>query len=511
MLKQRSTRRHKTSRSSLPIELLENRRLLSASTADLGAPLTAYPAVESLTATPATSASPTGYTPSQIRSAYGISNISFNGVTGDGTGQTIAIVVAYDDPKFVDTGTSGFATSDLGMFDKAFGIADPPSFKKVNEYGETPTDVSSNAGWAEETALDVEWAHAIAPKASILLVEAYNDSVQQNGTSDLMRTAILYAAKQPGVSVVSLSFGTTEFSNESSYDGNFVTPSGHAGVTFVTSSGDHQTVTYPAASPNVVGVGGTTLTLNGSNYSSESAWAESGGGASAYESKPSYQYNVGGSSNRETPDVSFNGSTLAGVAVYDSYNNGTSTPWYPLGGTSVSTPSWAALVAITDQGRAKLGLSTLDGASQTLPRLYELNSADFHDITTTGSGAANSATSGYDLITGRGTPVANTLVPDLAGGNSITGTMFLDNNDNGKYDSGDTTLTGWGTFLDIYLSGTRQGIDPYTLSTSNGAISMTDVVGGTFRMTQGTVSGYTRTTPRDLLHVDARLRQSPHR
>ena len=102
-----------------------------------------------------------------------------------------------------------------------------------------------------------------------------------------------------------------------------------------------------------------------------------------------------------------------GVAVYDSYNGGTANPWYQVGGTSLSAPCWAGLVAIADQLRVSQGLGPLDGRSQTLPALYGLPAADFHDITS-GSNGGFSAGPGYDKVTGRGTPVANLLVPALA-------------------------------------------------------------------------------------------------
>jgi subtilase family serine protease len=136
-------------------------------------------------------------------------------------------------------------------------------------------------GWALETALDVEWAHALAPKANILLVEA-----SSNLMSDLL-TAVNYARNRPGVSAVSMSWGTGEFAGEATYDGFFTTPAGHTGVTFLASTGDDGTPGgYPAYSPNVVAVGGTTLRVNRAisspDYVSEIGWTGSGGGVSQY-------------------------------------------------------------------------------------------------------------------------------------------------------------------------------------------------------------------------------------
>src|SRR5262249_41968111 len=173
------------------------------------------------------SAGPAVYTPAQIRHAYGFDAIRFaNGLPADGSSQTIAIVDAYDDPN---------VALDLWRFDHTFGVGDPPSFVKAMPQGQP----AFNAGWAGEIALDMEWAHAIAPRANLLLVEARSASI-----SDLL-VAINYARSQPGVVAVSMSWGGGEFYGEQSLDGYFTTPAGHVGgfgipggVTFVGSSGD---------------------------------------------------------------------------------------------------------------------------------------------------------------------------------------------------------------------------------------------------------------------------------
>jgi hypothetical protein len=383
----------------LLVELLESRELLSGFTPD-------YVILPHAGATPFGSAGPTGMTPSQIRQAYGFNQITFNGVAGNGAGATIAIVDAYDDPKIAN---------DLHQFDLAFGLPDP-TFTKVNQSGGA-TMPAANAGWSSEIALDVEWAHAIAPAAKILLVEA-NDSSYAN-----LMTAVTYAAKQPGVDVVSMSWGGGEFSGENSYDDDFTTPAGHTGVTFIISSGDSGApASYPATSPNVLSVGGTTLNINSAgNIVSESAWSGSGGGISTIEAKPSYQLNVTQSSTKRTsPDVAYDADPNTGFPVYDTENNSTSAPWSQFGGTSDAAPQWAALIAIADQGRVAAGLTPLDGPSQTLPDIYNLPASDFHDITTgTTTGTPHeSAGPGYDLATGRGTPIANLIVAGLVGSTS---------------------------------------------------------------------------------------------
>jgi len=327
-----------------------------------------------------------GLSPGQVRHAYG-----FDQLADDGSGQTIAIVTAFDDPNI---------GNDLAVFDQAFGLAAPPSFNKAVSAG-TPVD----GGWSGEAALDVEWAHAMAPKASILLVEAKSDS-----TSDLL-TAVDYARKQPGVSVVSMSWGGSESSFPTSKDSYFTTPAGHTPVTFVAAAGDSGAeAEWPASSPNVLAVGGTSLrTGSGGSYTSESAWSGSGGGFSRVYAVPTYQSGVV-TGHRAVPDVAFDADPNSGLAVYTSVPDGGQTGWEVVGGTSAGAPQWTALIALADQERAAHGQAALGRAQDTI---YALNARDFHDITAGGNGYA--ARVGYDLITGRGTPVANLLIPDLAG------------------------------------------------------------------------------------------------
>jgi hypothetical protein len=364
---------------------------------------------------PLSSSGPSGLSPGQIRHAYGFDTITFAGgsVAGDGSGQTIAIIDAFDDPALVSSTDPNFANSDLHKFDATFGLPDPV-FTKVNQNGGTsyPT---GDTGWALEISLDVEWAHVVAPKANILLVEASN-----NGSNNL-NAGVQWAARQPGVVAVSMSWGGGEFSGESGTDGVYTKPNGHAGVAFLASSGDSGAPPiYPSISPNVISVGGTTLSVDSSgNWLSESGWSGSGGGISSFEAQPSYQHSVvtQSSTMRTSPDVAYDSNPATGVPVYDSYTNGTSAPWSQVGGTSAAAPQWAGLIAIVDQGRAVNGASALDGRSQILPALYQIPQTDFHDITTgTSTGNPNySAGPGYDLVTGRGTPIAPLVVRDLIG------------------------------------------------------------------------------------------------
>jgi hypothetical protein len=337
------------------------------------------------------------YSPAQIAHAYGFDLVNFaNGtIKGDGTGQTIAIVDPFDDPTIA---------SDLQHFDQTFGLPDPPSFQKLTPQG-LP---ARNTSWDLEIALDVEWAHAIAPKANIDLVEALNS------TTTSLYAADVFAAGQPGVSVVSNSWGGNEYFSETADDKNFV----HAGVSFVFASGDSGAPPeYPAASPNVLAVGGTTLRLDGSgNYLGETGWGHgsfsfffggSGGGISQVEPKPAFQINVTQSATHRTnPDVAFDADPNTGVFVFDTNNGG----FLQVGGTSIGAPSWSGLIAIVNQGRAVKGTSSLNGGD-LLNQIYKVSANDFHDITSGNNGFP--AGPGYDLVTGRGSPKANLLVPDL--------------------------------------------------------------------------------------------------
>jgi hypothetical protein len=392
-------------RDLLIAETLESRLLLSATATTnfiLASP-------NSSGAKPDASAGVAPIDPAQMRAAYGVSSITFGSTAGTGAGETIAIVDAYNDPDII---------SDANSFSSEFGLPEfngsgEPTLTVLNQTGGTSLPTNSQKGtWDIEESLDVEWAHSIAPDANIILFEA-----SSNSDANLF-TAVKTAADYANVSVVSMSWGGSEFSSETSDDSDFVTPSGHQGVTFLAATGDSGTPSeYPAFSPNVVAVGGTSLDINSSGtYLSESAWDDQygagGGGISEYEAQPSYQVgkvNGTSSTKRTVPDVSMDADPTTGVYVLDSYDGG----YFQVGGTSLATPMWAGLVAIADQGRALDGQSSLTSA-QTLSTLYDLPSSDFHDITT-GSNGTYDATVGYDLATGIGTPVANLLVPGLAG------------------------------------------------------------------------------------------------
>ena len=340
-----------------------------------------------------------GVSPAKIRKFYSISSIS-----NQGSGQTIAIVDAFDDPNIA---------ADLNHFDSFFGLAPCTTtngcFQKVYAAGTKP---ATDSGWALEMSLDVEWAHVVAPHAKILLVEASSNTL----------TALLQAvdvAVQHGASVVSMSWGGSDFSAERSFDSHFAIN----GVTFVASSGDNgHGVIWPSDSPDVISVGGTTVrTDSNGDYLGESAWMGSGGGLSGVEFEPSFQSsypvpNAGG--KRATPDVAYSADPNSGFPVYDTVAYQGMSGWFEVGGTSAGAPQWSAIFAIANSIRAGKGKGHL---SHTPTLVYEAAKAGFstrfHDITSGSNGSCGWACqthAGFDDVTGLGSPKASALVNALS-------------------------------------------------------------------------------------------------
>ena len=325
----------------------------------------------------ATKAAVSGYGPQQFQTAYGVAKITPSPLP------TIGIVDAYDDPN---------AESDLNTYSQTFGLPACTTkngcFKKVNQSGGTSYP-RADQGWALEMALDVQIAHAMCPACKILLVEANSSSL-----TDLL-AAEDYATSH--ATVVSNSWAANEFSTETFYDGHF----NHKGIPITFSSGDGGFgIEYPAASQYVTAVGGTTLTLTSNNTrASETAWSGSGSGCSAYEPKPSWQKDPG-CKRRTIADVSADANPNTGAAVYDSYGYGSSSGWFQVGGTSLSSPLIASVYALAGNGA-----STVYGSY-----LYAHDApATFYDVVTGSDGSCGglylcTAKPGYDGPTGLGTP-----------------------------------------------------------------------------------------------------------
>lgn len=330
---------------------------------------------------PRASAVPTGaYGPAQFRGAYNLPS------TSAGSGQTIGIVDAYDDPNI---------ESDLAVYSNQFGLPSCTTangcFKKVNQTGGTQYP-AKNAGWALEIALDVEIAHAVCPNCKILLVEATTNSFTN------LLAAEDYAKAH--ATVVSNSWGGGEFSGETTYDTHFSTA--NKPITF--SSGDSgYGVEYPAASQYVTAVGGTTLNVNSNNtYKSETVWSGAGSGCSALEPKPTWQKDTG-CIRRTVADVSADADPNTGAAVYDTVRNQGRSGWFQVGGTSLASPLIAAVYALA-------GNATGIGDAQYLYGHGTYGtSGTLHDVTSGSNGSCGgsylcSGKTGYDGPTGLGTP-----------------------------------------------------------------------------------------------------------
>jgi subtilase family serine protease len=326
---------------------------------------------------PQATSAPVGLSPAQFRTAYQLPYAT------RGTGQIIAIVDAYDDPN---------VKADLDAYDRTFGLPAFPScgsttsacFTKVNQTGGSRYP-SSDSGWGLEISLDVELAHAACPNCGILLVEASSSSF-----TNLM-TAEDYAASH--ASVVSNSWGGSEFSGETAYDSHFR----HAGLPITFSAGDDgYGVEYPAASQYVTAVGGTTLTLNANNTrATETAWSGTGSGCSAYEPKPSWQTDTG-CPRRTVADVSADADPNSGAAVYDTYGY---QGWLQVGGTSLASPLVAASYALAG-----------NGSSTTYGSFPYTHRSSLFDVTSGTNGTCTptylcSAIAGFDGPTGLGAPI----------------------------------------------------------------------------------------------------------
>ncbi|MCO5972567.1 putative Ig domain-containing protein [Actinoallomurus soli] len=398
---------------------------------------------------------PSGFGPSDLQSAYALPSSSA------GSGQTVAIVDAYDDPN---------AASDLATYRSQYGLPACTTangcFKKVNETGGTSLP-SADSGWAEEESLDLDMVSAICPNCHILLVEATQPSMADLGTA--VNTAVSLGAK-----FVSNSYGGNEDSTDTSSDSSYFN---HPGVAITVSSGDNGYGTeYPAASQYVTAVGGTSLSrASNSRGWTESAWSGAGSGCSSYDPKPSWQKDSG-CSKRTVADVSAVADPNTGLAVYDSYQTG---GWLVVGGTSASAPIIAGVYA--------LGGSP---ASGTYPASYPYaHTSALNDVTSGSNGSCSpsylcTATSGYDGPTGLGTPNGATAFQGgSTGGNTVTVTS----------PGNQTSTVGTAVSLQIHATDSASGQTltysaaglpaGLSINSSTGLISGTPTAAGTSNVT----------------------------
>lgn len=355
-----------------------------------------------------------GHIPCDMYIAY-----SLNSVSQMGSGQTIVIVDAY---------SSGTEASDLATFSQAFGLSAPD----LTIYPES--GVTYDSSWAMEIALDLEWAHAMAPAAKIDLVEAATSQ-----TPDLT-AAISFALQNLAPNVISMSFGESESqatSGDVSLWQGAMVPTDAQGqpVAYVAATGDYGFgVQWPAADAQVTAVGGTSVQsaafggepmsyhtscsgagAGGVSPSTETVWTGTGGGTSAITPKPSYQSGFGPAQGRATPDVSMDADPNTGVAV------DVQGAWMTVGGTSLATPMWAALMARANQLRLTSGLPELSSPAW----IYSARSSSFNDITQGNDAPAGTtacitdltcvAQLGFDQTSGRGSPIGASLLANMVG------------------------------------------------------------------------------------------------
>ena len=330
---------------------------------------------------------PGGFNPADLQSAYNLPSATA------GSGQTVAIVDAYDDPK---------AEADLATYRAQFGLPACTTangcFRKVNQSGGTRMP-RANGGWAQEISLDLDMVSATCPNCHILLVEASSSSMTSLGA------AVNEAAKL-GATEISNSYGGGESSSDPSYDTSYFN---HPGVAITVSTGDSgYGVEYPAASQYVTAVGGTSLQRNStvSRGWSESVWSTTstegaGSGCSRYDARPSWQSSVSNISSvcakRAVADVSAVADPYTGVSVYDSYSYQGYSGWLVFGGTSVASPIIASVYALA--GNA----SAVSYGSYPYVQSTSLNDVTSGQTASCGSDLC-SAAAGWDGPTGLGTP-----------------------------------------------------------------------------------------------------------
>jgi kumamolisin len=303
-----------------------------------------------------------------------------------GGSEGIVIVDAYD---------LATAETDLAAFSAQFGLP-AAKFEKVYASGKKPangcTGLPGLENWGLEESLDIEYAHAMAPDAEIVLMEAASPS--DTDLYGAVQKANELIASHHAKAEVSMSWGGSETSSETSNDSFFTQP----GVVYFASSGDSPGTEYPSASPNVVAVGGTVITRNASgDYTGQTAWSDGGGGDSEFEPIPSFQEGISSivGTSRGVPDVALNAGTE--TAIYNTGGSFCGSGWEEVEGTSIAAPSTAGIIN-------RAGSFNASSNAQNTEMYGELgDSAIFTDITS-GSCGTHSATTGWDFCTGLGVP-----------------------------------------------------------------------------------------------------------
>jgi subtilase family serine protease len=394
------------------------------------------------------------YEPAQVRAAYNLRPLAVRGITGKG--QTIVIVDSYGSP------TIGH---DLAVFDSKFGLPNPPSLQVIQPAGAVPKyrPTSNREGWAGETELDVEWSHAMAPGAKILVVETPTSENEGTTGFPAIVKAETWVIDHHHVGVISQSFSATEQTFPSGQAlrglrGAYV-DAARKGVTVLAASGDsgaadvkfnqgtyylHPVTSWPDSDPLVTGVGGTRLSRSARGGWHSVVWNDTynvptqqyifgskgpnplagGGGKSVVFTRPPYQNGVAGvvGGRRGVPDISMSGACNGAVDMYQSFR-GQPAGWYPTCGTSEATPLFAGVVALADQvaghplgliNPALYRMSALGQAAGIVDVTRGSNTASFHQGGTLHTVTGFAARAGYDLASGVGTVNAARFVPELA-------------------------------------------------------------------------------------------------
>ncbi len=467
----------------------------------------------------AASSTVTIYTPAQIRAAYGLpalpgtaSSVTSAQAAELGAGQTIYLIDAQSDPNIA---------AELANFDSKFGLpgctvtaiatsaslplaAAPAtgctlSVVYSNTAGAmTTTAPAYDSGWATEIAIDVQWAHATAPYARIVLIEAPDGSV-----STLY--AAVQLANQMGPGVVSQSFGAAEGPWTSGYDALYDA----SNMTYLAAAGDAGAqVVWPAASAHVLAVAGTSLSYSGSGPRTETVWSETGGGVSAFVATPPYQSlavpGLDAPAHRAVSDVTFNADPYTGQYLAVIAPGSTSVGWFSAGGTSLAAPQWAGIVAIANALRAQNALPPI-GALQ--PTLYGLGlqtgsyASAFLDVTTGSDGTCTTcyAGVGYDLPSGLGSPNAQSLLGSLSAPPNVAPVVAA------------ATVSGKvGTAFSFAITATDARVLTYSLTgapagmsvnASSGLVTWSTPIAGTYSIIAHALDAYTGMSGQAMLNV----------